>query len=57
MKFHIHRHITGDTRKIKKFAWYPMYINGTIYWLEMVTICQHYDNGWVNDWIEWKENI
>lgn len=47
--------ITGDMRKIKKFAWYPIYVNGVFYWLEWVTINQTYNtrhSGWNNDWVD-----
>jgi hypothetical protein len=46
---------TGEQRKVKRFAWYPMKINGTIYWLEWITIHQSYNTrsfGWCNDWVE-----
>jgi hypothetical protein len=51
MKFH--KHMTGDEREIRKFAWYPIYVNGIFYWLEWITIHQSYNtrhSGWNNDW-------
>lgn len=42
----------GDTREIKKFAWYPISIGGVVCWLETIIIHQHYDGkSWVNDWV------
>ena len=52
MKFN--KPITGTEREIKKFAWYPTKINGTIYWLKWITIHQSYNaeySGWNNDWV------
>ena len=51
MKFH--KPMTGDEREIRKFAWYPIYVNGIFYWLEWITIHQSYNtrhSGWNNDW-------
>lgn len=51
MRFY--RPITGATRTIRKFAWYPIYVNGVVYWFEWVTVHQTYNTrhrGWNNDW-------
>lgn len=39
-----------ETRTVKRFAWYPMDIDGVVYWLETITVVQVYDGcfGWVN---------
>ena len=45
---------TGESRKVRKFAWYPMYIGHTVYWLEWLTIKQTYNtrhSGWNIDWV------
>ena len=45
--------MTGDTREVRKFAWYPIRVNGTVYWLEWITIHQSYNtkhSGWNNEW-------
>ena len=50
----IYRHFTGYTREIRRFAWYPMKIDGCIYWLEWITIHQSYNTahpGWNTDWV------
>ena len=47
--------VTGDKRVIRKFALFPIKINGVIYWLEWVSIHQSYNtkhSGWNNDWRE-----
>lgn len=58
MNKHLHRNVykpfTGDQREVKRFAWYPMKINGYTYWLKWITIRQSYDtrhSGWCNDWV------
>jgi hypothetical protein len=45
---------TGDEREVRKFAWYPMFIDGCWYWLEWVTVHQSYNTkypGWNTDWV------
>lgn len=45
---------TGETRTVRKFAWYPMKINGAVYWLEWITVHQSYNTeypGWNNDYV------
>lgn len=45
---------TGDQREVKRFAWYPMKINGSVYWMKLITIRQSYNTrhgGWCNDWV------
>ena len=42
----------GETREIKKFAWYPISIGGVVCWLETIIIHQRYDGkSWVNGWV------
>ena len=36
----------GDTRVVKRFAWFPVTIGAETRWLETVYICQRY--GWSN---------
>jgi hypothetical protein len=53
MQMKFHKPITGDTRNILKFAWYPIRIGNVVYWLEWITIHQSYNtkrSGWNNDW-------
>lgn len=45
---------TGEERVIKRFAWYPINVNGTIYWLKWIKVKQSYNtrhSGWNNDWV------
>jgi hypothetical protein len=44
MKFYLP--YTGQQRKIKRFAWYPMKVGHTIYWLEKLTLKQSYVRGY-----------
>ena len=49
----LYKPMTGDTREVKRFAWYPIRVNGVVYWLEWITIHQSYNTrckGWNNDW-------
>lgn len=58
MKFIKHKPFTGDERIVKRFAWYPIKVNGIIYWLQRVKIKQSYNtrhSGWNNDWIVEQE--
>ena len=41
MRFYTHR--TGDTREVTRFAWLPIKVQNTIYWLEKVTIHQSFN--------------
>ena len=47
--------IRGAERTIKKFAWYPIVVDSTVYWLEWITIHQSYGlwgfKGWHSDWV------
>ena len=48
------RLFTGDERDVRKFLWFHTLINGTVYWLETVTVHQSYNtraSGWNNDWV------
>lgn len=50
----IRKPFTGEERIVKRFAWYPINVNGTIYWLEWIKIKQSYNtrhSGWNNDWV------
>ena len=52
MRFY--RPFTGDQREIKRFAWYPILIDGCTYWLEWIVIHQSYNtkfHGWNNDYV------
>lgn len=52
MRFY--RPFTGEQREVRKFAWYPIKIDSTIYWLEWITIRQSYNTGhfgWCNDFV------
>ena len=52
MRFYKPAH--GEQRIIRKFAWYPICINGIVYWLEYITIRQQYNRyfGWYNKLVE-----
>lgn len=50
----IRKPFTGEERVVKRFAWYPINVNGILYWLEWISIKQSYNtrhSGWNNDWI------
>ena len=54
----IRKPFTGEERIVKRFAWYPINVNGTIYWLEWIKIKQSYNtrhSGWNNDWVVEQE--
>lgn len=44
--------IPGQTRTVRRFAFFPIRVDYEVRWLEMVTIRQtyHRDTGWFNDW-------
>lgn len=46
--------ITGNTRVIRRFAWFPIKVRNVIYWLEPLKIHQTYHGAyerWHNDWV------
>ena len=57
MRFYTHR--TGDTREVTRFAWLPIKVQNTIYWLEKVTIHQSFNTKnhgkWYNEYIITKK--
>jgi hypothetical protein len=49
---------TGDERIVKRLAWYPIKVQGTLYWFKRIKIKQSYNtrhDGWNNDWIVEQE--
>lgn len=42
--------VFGQTRTIRKFAWWPVRAGYQVRWLEVVCIKQRYNHGWHNEY-------
>jgi hypothetical protein len=51
MRFILKQFVSGDTKRVTRFLWWPVTINGETRWLERVTV--EYTYGCYKLWAGW----